>query len=60
MASNLNISLPNDKRRHKNINITITNYVITSMTGFKSNNTTMIQKMRVMYFTVLDNRYTDY
>lgn len=53
-ASNLNISLSNDKKRRTNINSTLTNYVITSTTGFKNTDIT-IQNMRVMYFTVLDN-----
>jgi len=53
-ASNLNISLSNNKKRHTNINSTLIDYVITSTTGFKSNNT-MIQTLRVWYYTVVDN-----
>jgi len=53
-ASNLNISLSNDKKRRTNINSTLTDYVITSTTGFKNTDIT-IQNMRVMYFTVVDN-----
>jgi len=53
-ASNWNTYLSNDKKRLKNINSTLIDYVITSTTCFKSNNTT-IQKLRVLYFTVVDN-----
>jgi len=43
-ASNLNNSLSNDKKRHTNINSTLTDHVITSTNGFKNTNTT-IQNM---------------
>jgi len=55
---NLNISLSNDKKRHKNINSTLIDYVITSTTCFKNNNTT-IQKLQVLYFTMLDNMLSE-
>ena len=43
-ASNLNISLSNHKKRRTNINSTLTDYVITSTTGFKNTDIT-IQNM---------------
>lgn len=54
MASKLNISIPNNYKRETNINRTLTDYVITSTIGFKSNKTSS-QKMRVLYYTVIDN-----
>lgn len=50
-SSNLNISLSNYKQQHTNINSTLTDYIITSTTGFKNTDIT-IQNMRVMYLTV--------
>ena len=48
-ASNLNISLSNDKKRRTNINSTLSDYVITSTTGFKNTDITIQNASYVFY-----------